>query len=135
MAKKTYASKSDLPVTEIPDTMESRSVEWNGYQVSFITFKREFKKEMIIPIFEGLPDNMCQAPHWGYIFKGKMIVKFKDREETLNAGDAYYMEPGHVPTYVEEGTEFLEFSPKVEFDKTMAITTKNMEKMMKQKPV
>ena len=43
-------------------------------------------------------------------------VKYKDREETPIAGDAYYIGPGHVPTYVESGTEFFEFSPKEKMD-------------------
>jgi len=112
--------------------MESRSTEWEGYQVSFTTVKKEQSNPS--PLFKGLPDNMCQTPHWGYVFKGKMVVRYKDREETINAGEAYYMEPGHVPAYVAEGTEWLEFSPKEEMDKTMAVILENFKKMATEKP-
>jgi hypothetical protein len=57
-----------------------------------------------------------------------MIIRYKDREETITAGDAYYMEPGHVPIYTEEGTEYLIFSPKKEIDEVMAVWDENLKK-------
>ena len=42
------------------------------------------------PLFQGLPDDRCQCPHWGYVIKGKITFRFADREETYEAGDAYY---------------------------------------------
>lgn len=131
MAKKTHASRSDLPATEIPGIMESRSTEWEVNQVSFSTATKEQDPS---PLLKGLPDNMCQAPHWGYLFKGKMVLEYKNREETINAGEAYYMEPGHRPTYVEEGSEWLEFSPKEENDKTMAVIQQNLKKQAAERP-
>jgi hypothetical protein len=65
------------------------------------------------PIFKGLPDDRCQCPHWGYVLKGRMRIRYPDREEVIEAGDAYYLEPGHLPL-IEEDTEVLEFSPKGE---------------------
>jgi hypothetical protein len=131
MVKKTHASRSDLEATEIPGMLESREAEWNGYQVSFTKTFQEADQQLFAQLFDGLPEGMCQTPHWGYVFKGKIILKYKDREETISAGDAYYMEPGHIPTFIEEGTEFLEFSPKEAQDQTMAVIMKNMQKMMK----
>jgi len=55
-------------------------------------------------------------------------MKYKGREETINAGDAFYMEPPHVPTYIEEGTEWLIFSPKKEEDEVKAVVMENMKK-------
>ena len=131
MVKKTHASRSDLEVTEIPDQLESRSTEWNGYHVTFATTKKDMDEGFFAQLFEGLPDGMCHTPHWGYMFKGKMTIKYQDREETLNAGDAYYIEPGHFLTYAEAGSEYLEFSPKKEFEQTMAVIMKNVQKLMK----
>ena len=40
-----------------------------------------------------------------------MTINFKDHKETVNAGEAYYLAPGHIPI-LEAGTEMVEFSPK-----------------------
>ncbi len=47
------------------------------------------------------------------IIKGRKVVKYRDREEVINAGDLYYMAPGHS-TITDAGTEWIEFSPKGE---------------------
>jgi hypothetical protein len=77
------------------------------------------------PVFKGLPDDRCQCPHWGYIVKGRMRVRYADREEILTTGDAYYLPPGHT-TFFEEDTETVEFSPKGEYRKTMEIAARNI---------
>jgi hypothetical protein len=131
MTKKTHASRSDLEANVIPGMLESRAAVWNGYQVNFSKVLQAADEKLFTQLLDGSPDGMCQAPHWGYLFTGKITIKYKDREETITAGDAYYMEPGHIPTFMEAGTEFLEFSPKAEQDQTMAVIMKNMQKMMK----
>ncbi len=46
----------------------------------------------------------------GYVFKGKMTFRFGDRDETYEAGDAFYAPAGHTPiTY--EGAEVLMSRP------------------------
>ena len=40
--------------------------------------------------FQGLPDDRCQCPHWGYVIRGKVGFRFADHEETYEAGDAFY---------------------------------------------
>ena len=39
-----------------------------------------------------------------------MGFRFPDREETYEAGDAYYVPPGHTPVHYT-GAEIVEFSP------------------------
>jgi len=78
------------------------------------------------PLFEGLPDNRCQCPHWGYVMKGKVVYRYADREEVFEAGEAYYAPPGHTPR-IFRGTELVEFSPTRELAKTLEVVTKNME--------
>lgn len=58
----------------------------------------------------SLPGGMCQSPHWGYVVKGRVRVKYPDHEETYSTGQAYYLPPGHIPV-IEEDSEFVEFSP------------------------
>jgi hypothetical protein len=52
------------------------------------------------------------------------VVRYGDREETVSAGDAFYLEPGHVPVFVEE-TEMFEVSPAEELRAVMDVVTRN----------
>jgi hypothetical protein len=78
------------------------------------------------PLFVGLPDDMCQSAHWGYVFKGKISFTYKDHEEVISAGEAYYAPPGHTSTCLEDA-ETVEFSPTADFQKTMEVAAKNLE--------
>ncbi len=76
-------------------------------------------------LFKGLPEDMCQSPHWGHILKGRVRIKRKDGDFVLRTGDVYYLEPGHVPVF-EEDTEILEFSPRKEYQQTIDVVARNM---------
>jgi hypothetical protein len=56
-----------------------------------------------------------------------MISRYKDHEETIKTGEAYYLAPGHA-VFVTKDTEMIEFSPLNEHDKTMEIVSKNLSK-------
>ena len=81
------------------------------------------------PLMKRLPDERCQCPHWGYVLKGKMTARYADRDEVFEAGDAFYIPPGHVPVQNEPGTEFLWFSPSEELRTAEAAMMKNMQAM------
>lgn len=66
----------------------------------------------------ALPNGQCHCPHWGYVLSGRLDVDYGDRTETYEAGDAFYMTPGHVPT-AEAGSEFVQFSPKEQLRQTV----------------
>jgi hypothetical protein len=100
--------------------MESWSEQVGDFIVGFSTFHEGGDAT---PFFKGLPDDRCQAAHWGYIFKGKVTFKYADRDEVYEAGDAYYAPPGHVPV-VEAGTECVEFSTAAEYTQTLAVFEK-----------
>ncbi len=71
----------------------------------------------LTPLLEGLKNNRCQVPHWGYILAGKLRVSYEDgTETTLCAGDLFYMPPGHTG-FVEEDLKILDFSPQEGFAK------------------
>src|SRR5215207_5568096 len=81
------------------------------------------------PLLQGLPDDRCQCPHWGYVLKGKMTARYADRDEVFEAGDAFYTPPGHVPVQNEPGTEILWFSPSEELRTAEAVMLKNVQAM------
>lgn len=66
------------------------------------------------PATKGLPDDLCQCPHWGFMVKGKIRMHTKDGHEDFVAGDAFYWAPGHAPEALED-SEYFDFSPTAEF--------------------
>lgn len=108
------------------DMGEDIVAQFDGYNVGFSIVRQDVDmKDML----EGTPGDSCQCPHWGYVIKGRVVVKYADHEEVLEAGDAYYMAPGHVPA-CDAGSEFLMFSPTDEFE---ASNTAIMKKLMREK--
>jgi hypothetical protein len=93
-----------------------------GYTVGFETYT-EYSDAA--ELFHGLPDDRCQSPHWGYVLAGKVGFRFADREETYEAGDAYYAPAGHTPVFYA-GTKIVEFSPTDAFAETVAVVTENL---------
>jgi hypothetical protein len=78
-----------------------------GYSVCFESHGADAD---LAGLFRGLPDDRCQLPRWGYVLRGRVGFRFSDREETYEAGDAYYVPPGHTPVH-HAGAEIVEFSP------------------------
>ena len=68
----------------------------------------------ITPLLEGLEDDTCQCPHWGYVLSGSLTVSYTDEpEETDVAGDLFYWPPGHT-VRADEDSDFVLFSPQAE---------------------
>ena len=116
------ASKQSASRVEDMGVMEGRYEQLDGYTVSFETFREDADAT---PLFRGLPDDRCQSPHWGYVISGSLTFKFADRDETYEAGDAYYAPPGHIPV-VSAGTEVVEFSPTEQLAQTMEVLAQNL---------
>lgn len=94
-----------------------------GWTVGFEAYSADAD---LAPFFEGLPNDQCQCEHMGYVINGKVAFRSADGEEVFEAGDAYYVGPGHTPVLFE-GTEVVEFSPTVKLAETMEVVTRNME--------
>ena len=115
-------------------TTASDSVELEGYEGHFenfdggytVGFETYTADADLTPMFAGLPDDRCQCAHWGYVITGKVTFKTAAGDETFEAGDAYYVGPGHTPILFA-GTEVVEFSPTTELQETIAVVEKNME--------
>lgn len=90
---------------------EDRSSDLDGYTVNFVTIKETHD---LTPMLASQPGGLCPCPHWGYVFTGKLTVRYADHEESFGSGDAYYMPPGHAPA-AEAGTELLQISPAEQF--------------------
>ncbi len=73
--------------------------------------------------FENLDGAL---PRWGYVISGKVGFRFSDREETYEAGDAYYVPPGHTPVHFA-GAELVEFSPTETLRDTISVVMENLQ--------
>ena len=119
VSKESASKVSDFGVAE------DRTEEFEGYTVNFVSIHQDSD---LAPMLRGLPDDRCQCPHWGYVFKGKVTVSYADRVEVIAPGEAFYMTPGHTPAAVA-GTEFVQFSPTDELAVSEAVMAKNMQEM------
>jgi len=117
------ANKEEIPVAFGEGEFVSRQAQWGDMNVAFEKAPTGMDSR---PMFKGLPGDACQCPHWGYMIKGRARIIYADREEILNAGDAYYLEPGHNVVCEEDG-EIVEFSPAGEYQKTMEAVSENMQ--------
>jgi hypothetical protein len=75
---------------------------------------------------EVFPTTVARAPHWGYVTRWEGDLQDRRGDETFEAGDAYYVGPGHTPV-LSSGTELVEFSPTEELQQTIDVVTKNMQ--------
>ena len=93
-----------------------------GYSVCFESHTADAD---LAELFRGLPDDRCQLPRWGYVLRGTVGFRFSDREETYEAGDAYYVPPGHTPVHYA-GAEMVEFSPTDVLGQTIPVVMQNL---------
>ena len=119
------SKQSAAHVDDMGPMGEDRHEDLEGYTVDFVSLRQASD---LTPMLRGLPDDMCQCPHWGYVFAGSITMHFPDREEVYQAGDAFYVPPGHSPM-AEAGTELVQFSPADELQVTNAAIMKNMKAM------
>ena len=120
LSKETAPNAADL------GPMSTRSGELAGYTVEFTSFHEDADGT---PVFQGLPDDRCQSPHWGYVLKGKLTFRFPDHDEVVEAGDAFYLPPGHIPVQNEPGSEYVQFSPTEPLREVSETIMRNMQAM------
>jgi AraC-like ligand binding domain len=125
MSQMPKASKES--VTEVKDfgVAVDRTGDLGGYTVNFVSIRQDHD---LAPMLSGLPGGRCQCPHWGYVLKGRVTVRYADHEEVCEAGDAFYMPPGHAPA-AEAGTEIIQISPSDQLQETDAAIARHMQQM------
>ena len=108
VSKHTSATTNQYPVAV------DRMTELDGYTVSFVDIT---ETHSLAPMLATLPGGHCRCPHWGYLFRGRMVVHYDDHDEVIEQGQAFYMPPGHVPE-ADADSEFVLFSPTDELQAT-----------------
>ncbi len=120
-------NKNDIPITmEAPGTIMRALPNYGGMTVCFNELP---KGTDFTPLLQGLSNDSCHCPHWGYITEGKILVKYDDgQEETVGAGEVFYWPAGHT-AIVQEDVKLIDFSPSKEFDEVIAHVGKKMAEL------
>ena len=118
-------ARDRIAETDDYGVVEDRHEDVEHTTIQFLTIREDVDAA---PLMRGLPDDRCNCPHWGYVFKGKLTFDLGDRQEVYEAGDAFYITHGHIPR-AEPGTEYLQFSPAEELHAVSDQMQKNMAAM------
>ena len=111
-ADKSYKfSWDDLRTSYKDDVWEERVVEVGNMVVSQVRGSAGWTAE---DTFAGLPDDMCQAPHFGVCLSGKVRIVTKEGSIDCEAGDAYFQAVPHRVEWLEDSV-LVEFTPREEF--------------------
>lgn len=111
-------AKNEVPVRiDVPGAVARQKADF-GDATGFGTIAGEYFSlgagTDIAPLLQGLKDDLCQAPHWGYVLHGSLTVTYADgSEETTAGGDLFYWPPGHS-VRVGQDAELILFSPQHE---------------------
>ena len=119
-------SKDSAAHAEVHGPVEVHHEDVHGYSIDFVSFGQDVDAT---PLMKGLPGDRCPCPHWGYVLKGRLTFRFADHDEVVEAGDAFYRPPGHIPT-AEADSEYVQFSPSEELRVVADAMNANMQAMM-----
>ena len=109
--------KENIPITMQAPGTTMRALP--GYGGMTVAFNEVPAGTDLTPLLQGLRNNSCHCPHWGYIVEGQMLVIYDDgTEERLTAGDVFYLPPGHTGM-VEKDLKIIDFNPEREFKEVM----------------
>lgn len=120
-------NKKDIPVTmEAPGTVMRALPNYGGMTVCFNELP---KGTDFTPLLQGLNNDSCHCPHWGYVIEGEIMVRYNDgEEETVGAGEVFYWPAGHT-AIVQEDVKLIDFSPSKEFNEVISHVGKKMAEL------
>ncbi|WKV75104.1 hypothetical protein AW27_028440 [Streptomyces sp. PCS3-D2] len=112
----TATTRAEAPVVLEGGGLEVRMREIGGDLT--VGFFRLPEGADLTEAVKGLPGDMCPCPHWGYLLKGRLLMRTADGEEVYEEGQAFYWGPGHIPVALTD-TEYVDFSPTAEFQRVL----------------
>lgn len=122
----THVNAETAAVVQEMDGFRGAYEEVDGQVIGFESYSMDLDAA---PLFVGLPGDACQSPHWGYVLAGRLGFRHADgTEEIIEAGQAYYVGPGHTPILFD-GAQVVEFSPADKLRETMAVVGENVARM------
>ena len=116
-------AKNDIPTKiDVPGAVARQAVDFGDVSAHTTLGAEYFSLGAgtdIAPLLEGLEADACQAPHWGFIVTGEVVVSYTDgTEEKCVGNDLFHWPPGHSVRVIEDA-EVILFSPQVEHGKVL----------------
>ncbi len=116
-------TKNDIPTKiDIPGAKARQKTDFgdaSGYGAMGAEYFSLGAGADIAPLLQGLHDDVCHAPHWGFVISGQVIVTYADGTEETNSGqDLFHWPAGHSVRVVDDA-EVVLFSPQVEHTAVM----------------
>ncbi|WP_254522311.1 cupin domain-containing protein [Natrinema caseinilyticum] len=124
-------AKEDIPTRiDSPDAVAQHQPDFGdatGYGDMAAEHFTVAKGTDLAALLEGLENDLCQSPHWGYVVRGALTVTYADgNEEADEGGDMFYWPPGHT-VRADEDTDFVLFSPQHEHGEVLDHIRRKME--------
>jgi hypothetical protein len=111
--------REDLTVRIEAEGVELRTKQVGELTVAWVSLAEGID---LAPGLQGLPGDLCQCPHWGYLLRGRLRMKTAEGDRDFAAGEAFYWGPGHAPEALED-CEYVDFSPTAQFEPVIAHLT------------
>jgi hypothetical protein len=102
--------RDELKTTIADENVVVKTSEVGNMTVGFFRLKAGTD---LSPALAGLDGDLCPCPHWGYMLKGRLLMKTTHGEQIFEAGKPFYWGPGHAPMALED-CEYVDFSPTEE---------------------
>jgi hypothetical protein len=100
--------EQDVPIAFEDATNTVRQTKAGDMTIEFDQLEPNLNMDAL---FQGLPDDRCQAEHWGFVLEGEMRYQLASGEEIVaREGEAYYIPPGHLPHTGATGCKVFELS-------------------------
>ena len=116
VSKASAANVQDIGIGEVREEVAGE------YEFSFLDLRDGTDMASLL---KGLPDDKCPCPHWGYVSAGQVTFTFADHTEVFEAGDAFYVPPGHTPASSPD-TSYLLITPAELSDQVNEVIQKNL---------
>ena len=113
----------------IPGVLDGHSDEVDGWTISMETHLHDLDAAFL---FKGAINDQCQAPHMGYVLKGKYGMRTADGvEEVYEAGDAFFIGPGHTPI-IFAGCEIVYFTRTDDANREIPVAMANLTRYLEE---
>ena len=111
-------TKQDIPIAiDVPGARARQATDFgdaSGYGTLAAEYFALGAGTDTAPLLKGLAHDACDAPHWGFMIDGTVVITYTDgREETCTKDDLFYWPPGHS-VRVDADAEMILFSPQAE---------------------
>lgn len=108
----TALTRTDIPMTVQDGDLEVRTTALD--ETTTVAWARVPAGTDLRPALVGLPGDLCDCPHVGYMLKGRLVMHGKDGDQTYEAGQVFTWPSGHAPEALED-CEYVDFSPTEQF--------------------